>query len=50
MKDKKLFKKSSEELQEYLNLFRRRGFSIDPKKGKGSKYKRNKVKRESYDE
>lgn len=50
MKDKKIFKKSSEELQEYLNLFRRRGFKIPAKCGRGSEYKRSKVKRETYDE
>jgi stalled ribosome alternative rescue factor ArfA len=35
---KNIFKKSSEELQEYLQ-FRKRGFKVEPKKGKGS-YKR----------
>ena len=33
--DMRMFKKSPEELQEYLQ-FKRRGFSIDNKKGKGS--------------
>ena len=37
---KKYLKKSSEELQEYLK-FKKRGFAIPPKKGKGS-FKRNK--------
>lgn len=37
--DKRIFKKSSEELQEYLQ-FKRRGSKVEPKKGKGS-YKRN---------
>lgn len=38
--DKQKFKKSPEELQEYFK-FRRRGFAVPPKKGKGS-YKRRK--------
>ncbi len=38
MKNREIFKKSSEELQEYLQ-FRRRGSKINSKKGKGS-YKR----------
>lgn len=33
--NKSLFKKSQEELQEYLQ-FKRRGSSVKPKKGKGS--------------
>lgn len=33
--DKRMLKKSSEELQEWLK-FRRRGFAVPPKKGKGS--------------
>ena len=33
--DKSIFKKSKEELQEYLH-FKKRGFKIRPKKGKGS--------------
>ena len=37
--DKRIFKKSQEELQEYLQ-FQRRGSKVEPKKGKGS-YKRN---------
>ena len=37
--DKRMFKKSPEELQAYLH-FKRRGFSVQPKKGKGS-YSRN---------
>lgn len=36
--DKRMLKKSPEELQEWLK-FRRRGFAVPPKKGKGS-YKR----------
>jgi len=38
---KEYLKKTGEELQEYL-AFRRRGSSVEPKKGKGAKYKRNK--------
>ena len=40
--DKKIFKKSPEELQEYFK-FKRHGFSVPPKKGKGS-YNRKKMK------
>lgn len=36
--DKRIFKKSSEELEQYLQ-FKRRGSRIDSKRGKGS-YKR----------
>lgn len=42
---KEYLKKSGEELQEYL-AFRRRGSSVEPKKGKGAKYKRNKKHKE----
>ena len=38
--DKSIFKKSSEELQEYLKIMRKHGV-VSPKKGKGS-YKRKK--------
>ena len=41
--DKRFLKKNSEELQEYLQ-FKRRGHAIEPKKGKGAKYKREKFK------
>ena len=34
-------KMSKEELQEYL-IFKRRGSSVEAKKGKGAKYKRSK--------
>ena len=44
--DKRMLKKSSEELQEWLK-FRRRGFAVPPKKGKGS-YRR-KPKHKSID-
>lgn len=37
--DKRMFKKSPEELQQYLH-FKKRGFAIENKKGKGS-FKRN---------
>lgn len=42
--DKRINKKTKEELQEYLQ-FKRRGFSVQPKKGKGS-FKRKKRNRE----
>lgn len=41
--DKRVNKKSPEELQEYL-AFRRRGFKVPAKKGRGS-YNRKKMKR-----
>lgn len=41
MKERK--KKTAEELQEYL-MFRRRGNRVNPKKGRGSKYNRAKIK------
>lgn len=43
MKDKQLFKKPPDELQEYLN-FRRRGSKVEPRKGKGSFKRRPKHK------
>ncbi|MBQ3980739.1 MAG: hypothetical protein II631_01655 [Treponema sp.] len=42
MMDKRANKKTGEELQQYL-AFRRRGFKVPPKKGKGS-YNRKKLK------
>ena len=33
--DKRMFKKTPEELEQYIH-FKKRGFSIDNKKGKGS--------------
>lgn len=39
--DKRMFKKSPEELQQYL-AFKRKGYKVPAKKGKGSVYKRNK--------
>lgn len=41
--DKRMFKKSPEELQQYL-AFRRRGFKVPAKKGKGS-YSRTNFKK-----
>lgn len=43
MKDKRLFKKSPEELQEYL-YFQRRGSKVEPRKGKGSFKRKSKHK------
>ena len=47
--DKRIFKKSSEELQLYLH-FKKRGFRLENKKGKGS-YKRHPkhIERLNYD-
>lgn len=45
--DKRIFKKSSEELQEYLK-FKRRGGARKLKKGKGS-YTRKQKHREKFD-
>lgn len=42
--DKRILKKSPEELEEYLQ-FRRRGSRIEAKKGKGSVYKRSRLKK-----
>jgi hypothetical protein len=39
--DKRIFKKTGEELQQYL-LFKKRGSRVENKKGKGS-YRRKKV-------
>lgn len=44
--DKRMFKKSAEELQLYM-YFKKRGFKIENKKGKGS-YKRNAKHKELY--
>ena len=41
--DRRIFKKTGEELQEYLR-FKRRGSRVENKKGKGS-YNRQKTKR-----
>lgn len=40
--DKRIFKKSNEELEQYL-AFKRKGFKVPAKKGKGS-YNRKKFK------
>lgn len=46
--DKNIFKKTKEELQEYL-AFKRKGFKISPKKGKGSYTRKQKHKnKENY--
>ena len=42
--DNRVFKKDSEELEDYMQ-FRRRGYYVKSKKGKGS-YDRNKFKKE----
>lgn len=44
--DKRILKKSPEELQEYM-AFKRRGFVVENKKGKGS-YKRKSKHKEDY--
>ena len=41
--NKEHMKKTGEELQEYLQ-FKRRGFKVEAKKGKGAKYKRSSEK------
>lgn len=46
--DKRMFKKNPKELQEYLK-FKRRGFTVPPKKGKGS-YNRNKFRKDFKNE
>ncbi len=43
--DKRMLKKSSEELQQYL-AFRRKAGRVPAKKGKGAKYNRNNFKKE----
>ena len=45
--DKRANKKTKEELYAYLS-FRRRGFKVPAKKGKGS-YNRNKIKQEEQE-
>lgn len=42
--DKRMFKKSKEELEQYL-AFKRKAFSVPAKKGKGS-YNRSKFKKD----
>ena len=46
--DKRIFKKSPEELEQYLH-FKKRGFAIDNKKGKGS-YTRKTKHKKGFDE
>jgi len=46
--DNRIFKKTGEELQDYL-AFKRRGFMKAPKKGKGSKYNRQEAKKISFE-
>lgn len=45
--DKRVNKKSKEELQQYL-MWRRRGSVVLAKKGKGAKYNRQKMKVKNY--
>ncbi len=45
--DKRIMKKSPEELQEYLQ-FRRRGSRVESKKGKGSYSRKDKHKNDKY--
>ena len=45
--DKRVNKKSKEELQQYL-MWRRRGSVVSAKKGKGAKYNRQKMKVKNY--
>ena len=45
--DKRVFKKTGEELQSYL-AFKHRGFMKPTKKGKGSKYNRQEEKKISF--
>ena len=40
---KRMFKKSAEELEEYIK-FKRHGFAVRPKKGKGSYTRKKKYK------
>lgn len=47
--DKQDFKKTGEELQEYLR-FRRRGSKVEPKKGKGSYSRKQKHKEDLRDQ
>ena len=46
--DKRMFKKTEEELQEYMT-FRKRGFIIKNKKGKGSYSRKDKHKNKKYE-
>ena len=46
--DKSMFKKTGEELQSWLN-FKRKGFKVEPKKGKGSYSRKAKHKNQNND-
>ena len=45
--DKRIFKKSFEELQQYM-MFKRRGSKVEAKKGKGSYSRKKKHKNDEY--
>ena len=45
--DKRMFKKTGEELEQYLQ-FRRRGTRVESKKGKGSYNRKQKHKNQEY--
>jgi stalled ribosome alternative rescue factor ArfA len=45
--DKRIFKKSPEELEQYLQ-FQRRGSKVESKKGKGSYNRKTKHKKDMY--
>jgi stalled ribosome alternative rescue factor ArfA len=47
--DKRMFKKSPEELQQYM-IFKRRGTKVENKKGKGSYKRKEKYSRKSEDD
>lgn len=46
--DKQIFKKSPEELEQYLQ-FKRRGFQVEAKKGKGSFKRKPKHRNQDYE-
>ena len=45
--DKRIFKKSPEELEQYMQ-FKRRGFRVENRKGKGSYNRKPKHKKDMY--
>ena len=45
--DKRIFKKSPEELEQYMQ-FKRRGFCVENKKGKGSYQRHSKHKNQDF--
>lgn len=47
--NKKVLKKTPEELEEYLK-FKRHGFAVPAKKGRGSKYSRKRNKRKEIED